>query len=139
LLPLGRTKASEPLVIGALLGDAVGGRSEGASSGNSGSGGGSSDARRGAPTLLGKAASIAGDGGGGDRATQYLGRLVRNASADATVIKIEGRAFVVPGASSFICAQLRPGARLLREIGHKFDLVVADPPWENKSARRFGG
>eukprot|EP00052_Salpingoeca_macrocollata_P000712 m.21918 g.21918 ORF g.21918 m.21918 type:complete len:421 (-) comp10802_c0_seq1:50-1312(-) len=74
-----------------------------------------------------------------DSPGQLVERLVRNASPDHTArLHVGGRTFLVPPAAAFVQADLAQWARLLAGRGQRFNIIVMDPPWENKSAQRSG-
>eukprot|EP00038_Savillea_parva_P026177 m.51961 g.51961 ORF g.51961 m.51961 type:complete len:493 (-) comp7346_c0_seq1:58-1536(-) len=49
-----------------------------------------------------------------------------------------GRIVLPPGAR-FICSDVASARTGLKSLDETFDLIVVDPPWENKSVRRGGG
>eukprot|EP01083_Nonionella_stella_P289714 985898_1 len=54
-----------------------------------------------------------------------------------SVVEISGRQFVVPGPSSFLMSDISNFLPLLTNSAQRgFNLVVADPPWHNKSVKR---
>ena len=66
---------------------------------------------------------------------EVLNRPVSNAGA-VRVLSIERALFVVPARAQFLMCDMLHLPRLLPR--RTFDVVVIDPPWENKSVRRSG-
>lgn len=62
-------------------------------------------------------------------------RLTENKSSSALLVMLMGEEYVIPAHSAFLLSdftRLQP----LIHYGAKFDLIVIDPPWENKSVKR---
>lgn len=62
-------------------------------------------------------------------------RITVNRSDSALVVTLMGEEYVIPALSSFLLSdftRLQP----LVSYGATFDLIVIDPPWENKSVKR---
>lgn len=62
-------------------------------------------------------------------------RMTENRSDTALMVTLMGEEYVIPSHSAFLLSdftRLQP----LIHYGSKFDLIVIDPPWENKSVKR---
>ncbi|XP_018549174.1 N(6)-adenine-specific methyltransferase METTL4 isoform X2 [Lates calcarifer] len=62
-------------------------------------------------------------------------RVTENRADWATVVTLMGEEYVIPPHTAFLLSdftQIQP----LAHYGIKFDLIVMDPPWENKSVKR---
>ncbi|XP_041669767.1 N(6)-adenine-specific methyltransferase METTL4 [Cheilinus undulatus] len=62
-------------------------------------------------------------------------RVTENRDESAIVVKLMGDEYVIPPRTAFLLSdftRIRP----LIHYGNKFDLIVIDPPWENKSVKR---
>lgn len=59
-----------------------------------------------------------------------------NESKNAVIVKIEAEDYVFPRNSHFYCHDVRDLASKKVRMDKKFDLVLMDPPWWNKSVRR---
>lgn len=66
--------------------------------------------------------------------TDVVNRFVRSSSTTATELKIEKSVFILPPDSRFLCSDLIVARKILPDT--KYDLIVLDPPWPNKSAQR---
>eukprot|EP00039_Didymoeca_costata_P024390 m.10171 g.10171 ORF g.10171 m.10171 type:complete len:366 (+) comp4213_c0_seq1:249-1346(+) len=64
--------------------------------------------------------------------------VVSNRDKNDRIILLEGNPYLFPRGSSFILSDLQTvySKGLLRSTNRKYDFIVVDPPWENKSARR---
>jgi hypothetical protein len=67
---------------------------------------------------------------------ELIGKVVTNPTATTQVVGVGAAQFAVPSNATFVCADLMHGTRLLRGLDRVYDVIVLDPPWENKSARR---
>eukprot|EP00041_Stephanoeca_diplocostata_P013170 m.228094 g.228094 ORF g.228094 m.228094 type:complete len:536 (+) comp19250_c1_seq20:124-1731(+) len=56
-------------------------------------------------------------------------------------INVEGAKYAIPKHSRFLCSDISTCSTLFRQElrGETFDLIVMDPPWQNKSVARGGG
>ncbi|XP_075903502.1 N(6)-adenine-specific methyltransferase METTL4 isoform X2 [Nelusetta ayraudi] len=74
----------------------------------------------------------------GDGSTSHVdlfSRLTENSSDQALVVTLMGQEYVIPQNSAFLLSdfvRIQP----LVQYGRNFDLIVIDPPWENKSVKR---
>lgn len=74
----------------------------------------------------------------GDRSTADLdlfSRMTENKSDSALVVRLMGEEYVIPAHSAFLLSDFTRLHPLIC-YGAKFDLIVIDPPWENKSVKR---
>ncbi|XP_072307103.1 N(6)-adenine-specific methyltransferase METTL4 [Eucyclogobius newberryi] len=62
-------------------------------------------------------------------------RVTENKSDSAAVVTLLGEEYVIPAKSAFLLSDFTRVQPLVN-YGLKFDLVVIDPPWENKSVKR---
>ncbi|XP_055086042.1 N(6)-adenine-specific methyltransferase METTL4 [Periophthalmus magnuspinnatus] len=62
-------------------------------------------------------------------------RVTENRSDSAAVVTLLGDEYVIPAQSAFLLSDFTRVQPLVG-YGAKFDLVVIDPPWENKSVKR---
>ncbi|XP_008306488.1 methyltransferase-like protein 4 isoform X1 [Cynoglossus semilaevis] len=62
-------------------------------------------------------------------------RVTENRSDQAAVVRLMGEEYVIPAHTSFLLSDFTR-TRPLVNYGKKFDLIVMDPPWENKSVKR---
>lgn len=71
-------------------------------------------------------------------ASDLLNRVVTLAAPQrACLVDIVGVGSVaVPAGARFVCSDVALSSSALTSLGEKFDLIVADPPWHNKSAAR---
>ncbi|XP_011606311.2 methyltransferase-like protein 4 [Takifugu rubripes] len=74
--------------------------------------------------------------GYGDTSHVDLFSLVtENAKDQGSVVSLMGEEYIIPPNSAFLLSdftRIRP----LVDYGRRFDLIVMDPPWENKSVKR---
>lgn len=70
--------------------------------------------------------------------SDLLNRVVTLAAPQrACLVDIAGVGSVaVPAGARFVCSDVALASTALTSLGEKFDLIVADPPWHNKSAAR---
>jgi N6-adenosine-specific RNA methylase IME4 len=61
---------------------------------------------------------------------------VINPSCCSTILGIQDRQYIVPGRSSFIWGTIEAGLYPFKATRRSFDVVVMDPPWDNRSVRR---
>ncbi|XP_064006421.1 N(6)-adenine-specific methyltransferase METTL4 isoform X2 [Pogoniulus pusillus] len=61
--------------------------------------------------------------------------LTENASSSAKIVVVMGQQYLVPPRSSFLLSDVSCLQPLL-SCKKKFDVIVLDPPWENKSLKR---
>ncbi|XP_076991985.1 N(6)-adenine-specific methyltransferase METTL4 isoform X2 [Tamandua tetradactyla] len=64
-----------------------------------------------------------------------LSRVVENNSSFTKVITIMGQKYLLPPKSSFLLSDISCMQPLLN-CGKKYDVIVIDPPWQNKSVKR---
>ncbi|XP_058487568.1 N(6)-adenine-specific methyltransferase METTL4 isoform X1 [Solea solea] len=62
-------------------------------------------------------------------------RVTENSTDQATVVSLMGGEYVVPAHTAFLLSDFTRMQPLVN-YGRKFDLIVMDPPWENKSVKR---
>ncbi|XP_053268635.1 N(6)-adenine-specific methyltransferase METTL4 [Pleuronectes platessa] len=62
-------------------------------------------------------------------------RVTENRADGATVVTLMGEEYVIPPHASFLLSDFTRIQPLVH-YGRKFDLIVMDPPWENKSVKR---
>uniref|UniRef100_A0A673BMH4 Methyltransferase like 4 n=1 Tax=Sphaeramia orbicularis TaxID=375764 RepID=A0A673BMH4_9TELE len=62
-------------------------------------------------------------------------RVTENRWDVATVVTLMGEEYVIPPQTAFLLSDFTRIQPLVR-YGKKFDLIVLDPPWENKSVKR---
>ncbi|XP_061778183.1 N(6)-adenine-specific methyltransferase METTL4 isoform X3 [Nerophis ophidion] len=62
-------------------------------------------------------------------------RVTEHTSDCATVVTLMGEEYVIPPRTAFLLSDFSRMEPLLR-YGRKFDVIVMDPPWENKSVKR---
>lgn len=65
--------------------------------------------------------------------------LISNPLDETVNLTSQNATFLIPPKSSFILSDFRLLNQSLKMFGAKFDVVVIDPPWENKSAKRKKG
>nr|XP_057916191.1 N(6)-adenine-specific methyltransferase METTL4 isoform X2 [Doryrhamphus excisus] len=73
-----------------------------------------------------------------DGCTSHLdlfSRVTENTSKWAAVVPLMGEEYVIPPHAAFLLSDFSRMQPLLR-CGRKFDVIVMDPPWENKSVKR---
>lgn len=64
------------------------------------------------------------------------GSVVANPSLHNTIICVLGVRYIVPSQSSFVHGSIQQGLPALGQTVARFDLVLMDPPWDNRSVRR---
>ncbi|XP_076462121.1 uncharacterized protein LOC143294630 [Babylonia areolata] len=71
-------------------------------------------------------------------AADIIHRRVCHNSTEASVVDVEGTSFVLPPRSQFLVSNLQDFCdHLWLELDEDgYDLIVLDPPWENKSVKR---
>ncbi|MEQ2252241.1 hypothetical protein ILYODFUR_019682 [Ilyodon furcidens] len=62
-------------------------------------------------------------------------RLTENTEAWAAVVSLMGEEFIIPPKTAFLLSDFTRIQPLVQS-GRRFDLIVIDPPWENKSVKR---
>ncbi|XP_051909655.1 N(6)-adenine-specific methyltransferase METTL4 isoform X2 [Hippocampus zosterae] len=62
-------------------------------------------------------------------------RVTENPAEHAIVTMLMGEEYVIPPCTAFLLSDFSRMEPLL-QYGHKFDVIVVDPPWENKSVKR---
>ncbi|XP_061660751.1 N(6)-adenine-specific methyltransferase METTL4 isoform X2 [Syngnathoides biaculeatus] len=62
-------------------------------------------------------------------------RVTENPAEHAAVTMLMGEEYVIPPRAAFLLSDFSRMQPLLR-YGRKFDVIVLDPPWENKSVKR---
>ncbi|KAM3593097.1 uncharacterized protein V6R79_005982 [Siganus canaliculatus] len=62
-------------------------------------------------------------------------RVTENRTDCASVVTLMGEEYVIPPHTAFLLSDFTRIQPLLR-YGRRFDLIVMDPPWENKSVKR---
>lgn len=72
------------------------------------------------------------------RSTDLINRLVVTSSPQVLAVDGAG-SVVIPRSSRFVCSDIVAAPALLKNLKETFDLIVADPPWQNKSVGRGGG
>lgn len=61
--------------------------------------------------------------------------IIENATALARIVTLMGQKYLFPPKSSFLLSDISCMQPLL-DYNKKFDVIVIDPPWENKSVKR---
>jgi hypothetical protein len=70
-----------------------------------------------------------------DSSRKYFNRLISN--PQESVVSILGRNFLIPKNSSFFLSSISNGKFFLKQLNcKKFQLIIMDPPWQNKSVNR---
>ncbi|KAE8279771.1 Methyltransferase-like protein 4 [Larimichthys crocea] len=62
-------------------------------------------------------------------------RVTENGADSAIVVTLMGEQYVIPPCTAFLLSDFTRMQPLVHS-GSKFDLIVMDPPWENKSVKR---
>ncbi|XP_034069916.1 N(6)-adenine-specific methyltransferase METTL4 [Gymnodraco acuticeps] len=62
-------------------------------------------------------------------------RVTENRADWATVVKLMGEEYVIPPHTAFLLSDFTKIQPIVH-YGRRFDLIVMDPPWENKSVKR---
>ncbi|KAM9337589.1 N(6)-adenine-specific methyltransferase METTL4 [Symphorus nematophorus] len=62
-------------------------------------------------------------------------RVTENRASWATVVTLMGEEYVIPPHTGFLLSDFTRIQPLVQD-GRRFDLIVMDPPWENKSVKR---
>ncbi|XP_061522948.1 N(6)-adenine-specific methyltransferase METTL4 isoform X2 [Phycodurus eques] len=75
------------------------------------------------------------DGSGGKSHLDLFARVTENPADEAAVTMLMGEEYVIPPRAAFLLSDFSRMQPLLR-YGHEFDVIVMDPPWENKSVKR---
>ncbi|XP_069552444.1 N(6)-adenine-specific methyltransferase METTL4 [Brachyistius frenatus] len=65
----------------------------------------------------------------------FFSRVTENRADRAAVVTLMGGEYVIPPHTAFLLSDFTRIQPLLH-YGSKFDLIVLDPPWENKSVKR---
>nr|XP_019943107.1 PREDICTED: methyltransferase-like protein 4 [Paralichthys olivaceus] len=73
--------------------------------------------------------------GGCTSHVDLFSRVTENRVDRATVVTLMGEEYVIPPHASFLLSDFTRIQPLVH-YGRKFDLIVMDPPWENKSVKR---
>ncbi|XP_053198800.1 N(6)-adenine-specific methyltransferase METTL4-like [Scomber japonicus] len=82
-----------------------------------------------------QAQSLLGEDGGCTSHLDLLSRVTENRSDRAAVVTLMGEEYVIPPRSAFLLSDFTRIQPLVR-YGRRFELIVMDPPWENKSVKR---
>ena len=61
--------------------------------------------------------------------------VVKNSSQSCMLIDALGTKFLIPESSTFLMSDIEDIGKLMN-IGQKYDFIVIDPPWSNKSVKR---
>ena len=72
---------------------------------------------------------------GDDVFAQVVCRVVTNSSESCIVINALGARFLIPPHSTFFMSDIKDIGKLMN-LGQRYDLIVIDPPWSNKSVKR---
>ncbi|CAL8293609.1 unnamed protein product [Lota lota] len=64
-------------------------------------------------------------------------KITENKADSAVVVTLMGADYIIPPRTSFLLSDFTRIQPLVH-YGKKFDLIVLDPPWENKSVKRSG-
>ncbi|XP_037135863.1 N(6)-adenine-specific methyltransferase METTL4 isoform X1 [Syngnathus acus] len=75
------------------------------------------------------------DASSGTSHLDLFSSVTENPAEQAAVTMLMGEEYVIPPRAAFLLSDFSRMHPLLR-YGHKFDVIVMDPPWENKSAKR---
>ncbi|XP_019728285.1 methyltransferase-like protein 4 isoform X3 [Hippocampus comes] len=75
------------------------------------------------------------DASDGTSHLDLFSRVTENPAEHAAVTMLMGEDYVIPPRTAFLLSDFSRMEPLLR-YGHKFDVIVVDPPWENKSVKR---
>ena len=67
--------------------------------------------------------------------TTLISKVVRNISQTCIILTALQSKFLIPPCSTFLVSDIEHIGKLLT-IGQKYDFIVIDPPWSNKSAKR---
>ena len=62
-------------------------------------------------------------------------RMIRNNSQKSCLLSAFGDSFIIPQKSSFVISDIAD-IQYLVSFNRQYDLIVVDPPWENKSLKR---
>ncbi|XP_060950056.1 N(6)-adenine-specific methyltransferase METTL4 [Limanda limanda] len=73
--------------------------------------------------------------GGCTSHVDLFSRVTENRTDGAAVVTLMGEEYVIPPHASFLLSDFTRIQPLVH-YGRKFDLIVMDPPWENKSVKR---
>ncbi|KAM8822733.1 N(6)-adenine-specific methyltransferase METTL4 [Spinachia spinachia] len=73
--------------------------------------------------------------GGGASHLDLFSRVTENEAHWAAVVQLMGGEYVIPPRAAFLLSDFTRMRPLVR-YGKRFDLIVMDPPWENKSVKR---
>ncbi|XP_042115942.1 N(6)-adenine-specific methyltransferase METTL4 isoform X2 [Peromyscus maniculatus bairdii] len=68
-------------------------------------------------------------------AIEYHTKVIENGSSFSKMITLMGQKYLLPPRSSFLLSDISCMQPLLN-CGKTFDVIVIDPPWENKSVKR---
>ncbi|XP_077365353.1 N(6)-adenine-specific methyltransferase METTL4 isoform X2 [Festucalex cinctus] len=75
------------------------------------------------------------DASGDTSHLDLFSRVTENPADEAAVMMLMGEEYVIPPRAAFLLSDFSRMQPLLR-YGRKFDVIVVDPPWENKSVKR---
>lgn len=73
--------------------------------------------------------------GGCTSKLDLFSRVTENRSDSAVVVTLMGEEYVIPAYATFLLSDFNRIQPLV-SYGRKFELIVLDPPWENKSLKR---
>ena len=65
-----------------------------------------------------------------------IGRWVCNRNQAGSILTLDAQSYIIPPESAFLMCDMRHLSRLLPRPVVPYDVIVVDPPWDNKSARR---
>ncbi|XP_062376756.1 N(6)-adenine-specific methyltransferase METTL4 isoform X2 [Sardina pilchardus] len=71
----------------------------------------------------------------GDEELDLFSRVTENSSDHSCAVTLMGERYLLPARCRFLLSDITR-THPLRNCGEKFDLIVLDPPWENKSVKR---
>lgn len=62
--------------------------------------------------------------------------IIQSDSVTSLTVDLQGSRFVIPPKAKFIMSGVDGLSRYAKQCENKFDFIVVDPPWENKSVKR---
>lgn len=62
--------------------------------------------------------------------------VVANPSAVEAVLEIDRQRYIIPPRATFVWSSIADGLKAFEMVAGRFDLIVLDPPWSNRSVRR---
>ncbi|XP_067948831.1 N(6)-adenine-specific methyltransferase METTL4-like [Watersipora subatra] len=66
----------------------------------------------------------------------FCHNLIESNCVDNISLRLQGRKFLIPTNSSFLMSDILGLQEFSQTFDRKFNFLIVDPPWENKSARR---